>query len=606
MTGSLLDQTLGGDGTGTGFDRALGTPVVAGRGPTQNQAPPKADAAATPVITTGLIDALNRYQEELVKKGTYQIKDEYEMVIVGQSLKSAKIVPPGQVNQKSVPMGPGPRAPANQQKNPATQSQNTDAKNTSAFAGMSVIQFIDQYTRGSTYIYDQQTYIVDPKTGRNIPQGVPAQAVGWYRIGLQAVPLTDAGYDEKRNDYAYRITYQLSPYKVNDLQSPYFPTSKFQGVHKQYNYWFTGQNTSVLRYEQDFNYLYYLTINSPNPTDRTGKTTNKNEYIKKTFSPNSAQASMGQEKPVNEPGANAADYLYSPADQGRVKMTIVGDPAWIQQGEVWSGVAGEQLLFGPFLSDGTVNYEGQEVLFEILFNKPVDYDLTTGLMDPGQNNTNANRQQGRPGEALQTYVYRATEVVSMFSRGQFTQELNGVLVLFDLPNDQSQQLADSDTPDQSAAETNRLLRQNAGQTPTANATTANPTPPRPASFSPPASQFELEGFGDQNPPALPAPAPTAPTSSGQPVGTAASGAGAVVQQGGASGTGIGQPVSVQIFTTAGSTVTVTSLQQVRDLFNQGRITAQAQRQAEFQLNSATAAANAPTNAAPPQAQSREF
>jgi hypothetical protein len=121
-----------------------------------------------------------------------------------------------------------------------------------------------------------------------------------------------------------------------------------------------------------------------------------------------------------------------------------------------------------------------------------------------------------------------------------------------------------------------------------------------------ASQFELEGFGGPDPTILPAPAPLAPTSSGQPVGVAATGSAAVAQQGGASGTGLGQPVSVQVFTTTGSTVRVTNLQQVRDLFNQGRITAQAQRQAEFQLNLATTAANSPVTSVSPQDQAREF
>ena len=64
-------------------------------------------------------------------------------------------------------------------------------------------------------------------------------------------------------------------------------------------------------------------------------------------------------------------------------MTIVGDPAWIAQGDVWSGVNGPAVLDPSavaFLPDGTINYERQEALFEVGFNKPADYDLETGLM----------------------------------------------------------------------------------------------------------------------------------------------------------------------------------------------------------------------------------
>ena len=34
------------------------------------------------------------------------------------------------------------------------------------------------------------------------------------------------------------------------------------------------------------------------------------------------------------------------------------------------------------MPDGTINYEGQEILFELAWNKPADYDLETGIADP--------------------------------------------------------------------------------------------------------------------------------------------------------------------------------------------------------------------------------
>jgi hypothetical protein len=88
--------------------------------------------------------------------------------------------------------------------------------------------------------------------------------------------------------------------------------------------------------------------------------------------------------------ANAADYLYSPGDQGRVNLTIIGDPSWIAQGEVWSGIRSTQTqensddaqdpFLAPFLPDGTINYDAREVLFEVAWNTPADYDLGTGTI----------------------------------------------------------------------------------------------------------------------------------------------------------------------------------------------------------------------------------
>lgn len=436
-----------------------GVTVANSTSSTTNTAPPKASAASTPTITQGLAQALNQFQDDLVARGVFTVPDRYFITVETPAMQNARVIPPGQTNQRTVPMGPGPQGPANQQLNPATQSQNKDARNTSALAGMSIIQFMDQYTRTSTYVYDQQLDIRDSNTQAALTNATPNGVTAWYRVGLEAVPRQSGGYDPKRNDYAYDITYQLSPYKVNDLQSDYFAKPKFQGTHKKYNYWFTGENTQILKFEQDFNYLYYLTINSSQTVDAATQTTDYREYLKKAFSPRSAQSTMGTQGTTNEPSANAADYLYSPADQGQVSLEIMGDPAWLQQGELWAGVAGAGQLYGPFLDDGTINYEGQEVLFEIAFNQPVDYNFDTGIMDP--TTKNFDKTDSDAGSARQSYVYRAISVTSKFNKGEFTQDLDGVLILFDLTEQnrtqtESNQRDVSALPNESAAETQRL------------------------------------------------------------------------------------------------------------------------------------------------------
>ncbi len=258
------------------------------------------------------------------------------------------------VNLKQTPMTQAQTA--NQQKNPATQQVNNNAKTTKILAGTSIVQFLDQLVRTSTYIYDQQIAIYDPKTGQLIENGKGAETVGWYRIGLEAVPQTDK-FDTKRNDWAYDITYSVNIYAVSDVKSDFFPPPQFRGVQKTYRYWFTGENTQILDFSQDYNYLYYIVSNGPTSPRTT--TSNFREIEKRYYQVNSPESSQGQDDDkVNEPSANAADYLYSPGDQGRVSLKIVGDPAWIFQGETWSGIQGLNFNYGPFLPDGTINYEG--------------------------------------------------------------------------------------------------------------------------------------------------------------------------------------------------------------------------------------------------------
>jgi phage anti-repressor protein len=318
----------------------------------------------------------------------YTYPDTYKIVISHPEIASSSVVPPGPTDRKSKPMSNSAQ-PA--QRDSDRQFVQNSAKTVSIVAGTSIVQFLDQAVQRSEYIYQQQTKIKSTdNNGKEIDvvQNTGGRAFAWYTINLQATPRGTQYFDAKRNDYAYDITYEIAPYGVNQVKSEYFPKGRFRGVQKRYAYWFTGENTSVLEFEQDFNYLYYITVNSRQAAPIPLATFNYAVAEKRVFSPNSAQSNQGIEGNVNEPAANAADYLYSPGDQGRVNLTILGDPAWIAQGTVWSGVRSTRrsdyeqndVYFDAFLSDGTINYDAREVLFEIVFNTPRDYDLATGQL----------------------------------------------------------------------------------------------------------------------------------------------------------------------------------------------------------------------------------
>lgn len=285
-------------------------------------------------------------------------------------------------------------------------------------------------------------------------------------------------------------------------------------------------------------------------------------------------------------------------------MEIIGDPAWLQQGELWAGVAGGQFDYNPFLPDGTINYESQEPLFELLFNKPQDYDLSTGLADVGSNNYNASRSSGQPGEAVQTYIYKANHVTNTFSKGRYTQELEGTIVNFDMTDKEQSDKTRTPATTPTAArdpQKDRVFYQgpdNAGEY---------------------QSLFELEygvtaedtydtgtttGLPIQNNTPIPAAAQAAPTSGGQPVGTSSGLSPALSSGQVATGTAQGQPVSVQVFTTTGVR-TVTSNEEIQALFNRGQITAQERGQAAQALNIKQRAANAPVTNQPSQRIARE-
>lgn len=489
-------------------------------------APPKASAAPKPNIVSGVVEAMNLFEQEQVEKGIFDIANVYEVTFTSPILEQAETMPPGGLDKQQTPMVQNP-SNANQQLNPATQSMDPNAKTISAVAGTSLIQFLDKQIRSSSYIWDQQIWQVDPDTEQIVPNGTPAQSMAWYIIGLQADPIE---YDQKRYDYAYKITYQISPMLIQNLESEWFPKSEFKGVHKRYDYWFTGQNTEVLNYEQQFNNLYAQVVNGVQPN--TTETLDYRTYLKRVFQPRSNESDQGQAGKVNEPGANAADFLYSPADLERVKLSILGDPAWIFQGDIWAGVAGQKILYDGFFPDGTINVDTRQAMFEVTFNTPVDYDLDTGLMDPRTKQYGANRNLDFSKDAKYSFIFNALSCTSSFSKGKFTQEIVGVLKRF--PIKQNQVVTAKLVPDVTRAVQNdpatpatlaeRNARQSANAAPNslvARRTTLQPTTPATPTTSANSSTAQ-SGAANGTPTSPPTPTPARnapPTSQGQPAGT---------------------------------------------------------------------------------------
>jgi hypothetical protein len=387
---------------------------------TSPPAPEKANAAKSvkKTIRQGLMAALNSYQAELVTNGTYTYADTYSVEFANPSIASASIVSKG-ADKKSKPMTTATTAAGTI--DPNKQSMDNAAKTVSVVAGTQIVQAIDLILRSSSYITDQASVVVSENNQVQQSNGAPAQNLAWYKINCQTTPKQ---YDYKRNDYAYEIKYVISAYKINQMVSDYFLSPKYKGVHKQYNYWFTGENTEILSYEQNYNALYSAVL-SGGPGGQF-----VSEAIKRNFQPRSGESSQGAAGRTNEIGANAADYLYNPNDLQNVTLQIVGDPAWLQQGESFCGVSAQNFNFGPFLPDGTINYDSQQILFEILINTPQDYNLATGLIDPNSQSTIFQNGAQTPGAARQSYVYLANNCTSEFVKGKFTQVLKGSLMTY--------------------------------------------------------------------------------------------------------------------------------------------------------------------------------
>lgn len=391
-------------------------PTSAAAAPTQPASPANASAAPSKGsgnLFTALTDALNQYQQQRVKEKHYEIADEYVIAFADKAISNAQVVKPGPVTYKNT-------APKAVDTTAAKLDNNTDSVNVNSqtwqvLAGTQIVQLIDQIMRSSRYITDQQlgNYNED---GKWVPSKTanPKAQIAWYKISVSAKQL---GYDKKRRDNAYRMTFTISPYRINQMDSQYFPPGNYLGPHKVYDYWFTGLNTQVLSYEQEYNNAYYTTLTG-SAEDLAVQAPTGRDQRKRTYMATSENKGQGQANYVNEAADNAASFLYSVADLSEVIMKIVGDPAWLQQGEVSTGVNAQTFNYKPFNPDGTINYDSQQVTFTVSFNRPTDYDFNTGVM-------NLNSKSG---DSKETFAFLATTCKSVFSKGVFTQELGGTLL----------------------------------------------------------------------------------------------------------------------------------------------------------------------------------
>ena len=401
-----------------------------------NTAPPNASAAPKPsktTVGTGLMEALNNYQLTLLNNKDsagkpdplIQIADKYEIIFPESIIGDALIVPPNGLD-KSLTVGNNGGTAADQ-KLPNKQSMDPKSRARAASAGQQIVQFIEQVIRSSTYIQNQSNQVWNQSTGKYVNNPTRATQFAWFQVFCN---IDIIGYDYIRNDNAYRMTFTVVPYETPVLSS-YFPSGQFRGVHKSYPYWFTGLNNSVLSFEQSFNNQWTQALTGTlSPALNVQKTNfqtklDYNETWRRNIFPASGQSNQGGDKNTNEPGANAADFLYT-SDLASSKITIVGDPAWLPAPDY---IAFNTFTAQPFLQDGTINSIASGTYFEISFNTPADYNLQTGLIDP------ATAPSGQLNNTVTTR-YVATKATHIFKGGKFTQELEGAWITYDASQQQ--------------------------------------------------------------------------------------------------------------------------------------------------------------------------
>lgn len=386
----------------------------------------------------GLEEILNAIQEEKVKNKSQEVANKYKIVFD----KNAGDIADSLLEQQDPKNTSVGTQVTNSDQNTvgASNSNKSGAgakKNIPISAGKNTIQVIEEIIRQSAYVKDalSQDISEDPESSEK--SNPKPKQLRWFVIN----PVVQVGqWDTILKDWSHTITYYIKVYEVPYVKSLYAPeTKKYYGPHKRYSYWFTGENSEIITYEQQFNNLYYqeaADIAQGNNVIKSGKFSNA------PIATNARPAEDSTASTPNKSGAAAdtvSSSLYSPADTARAKITILGDPDFIDQscGSVGQSSPPTTTTVGR---DYTWNANGGQVFIEIDFNASTDYN-NQGLLSVNDQ-VKLWKYPPELQKVVKGVIYQVIQVDSTFNRGKFTQNLD--LVICNFPGGTSSASATSD------------------------------------------------------------------------------------------------------------------------------------------------------------------
>lgn len=379
----------------------------------------------------GLMQELNKIQQDLKDSGKVELMDVYEVEFAQEDIGESELVGEWYLKENS-PMTPVKNSTASNVSTAATQNSNKIDKSIrtiSINSGTSIIAAIDQIISQSKYIEDAvnqhpREEVIAPD-GKNVKvdQKEPKK-LKWYNITPHIQP---GEWDKKRNDWQYTIKYVIQEYDIPYVRSLYIKElSPYPGPHKRYSYWFTGKNTEIIGYDQDYNMLYFTAAALSSEVATPEDSVNNTAPI------------------VNQPGQNAnptsklpgwfeiinsvKTFLYSPGDQLKARIKILGDPDYLMTA---TGGAVDVITKKRYGDDYSINPNSGQVFIEVDFKEGVDYDTSTGLLEINDDIKFWDYPDSM--SEVKGMAYQVIQVTSNFNKGLFTQELKTIVPPFKGP-----------------------------------------------------------------------------------------------------------------------------------------------------------------------------
>jgi hypothetical protein len=444
----------------------------------------------------GLFSLLSKDQEESVKKKEIKIPNIYKVKYLGDAetrIGNASIVTKADLDKWK---WGGSGAETTSESNDSTAVNtvpNPTLRTFTIHGGTMIIQAVSQIIGQSTYLEDALKTVYKTTTQPNPTTGSPEEIknegpanVSWFHISVE---LSDPQWDDQTQDWAYTMTFLIETYETPVVLSAYTnPGMKYYGPHKRYEYWFTGQNSEVLEYSQDFDNTYIQVALNTNPTGEPGSPPENNPatgagQISVLSGPPQFGDTTGKLGIGMQAQNSYVTSLYDPGAYASAKLKILGDPDFLV---VESSTSINQLYSRFYGSNGyTVNANGGQVFIEVDFKEAVDYKNSTGTLSINDSIL-FWQYPAEIAKQIKGVSYQVRQVTSVFNGGRFVQDLD--LIINTFPGSAFEQEAN----DLTYGRENAATSGNAGPVPgDTNATSAdtgfkpepgssNPSPPNPS------------------------------------------------------------------------------------------------------------------------------
>ena len=384
------------------------------------------------IVTKSFTAAYNYWNLTEVDNGNAGYADQIKFVI-DEKISSSSIVDP---KKNSID-----NAPPTTAKDSARSGPDLSTSVFSLNAGTQIMSIIDMVMQNSDYILSQlndpatqnknpNTKQIDAQSLSDLKNGAP---VLWYRV-VPKIKLEK--FDKKRNKWGKTITYYIQPYTYHNNRHPAAPKTTPPGAVKDYQYFYTGQNTEVINFDIEFNALYYtaIQVNKGNttklnisPRDDDGKDNGKLEAQDTSIQPTQSemisgdQSTTGLNSETRSVAQNAGAviqsfYTNAKGDMINLKLNILGDPEFIKQDDIFYNPGFLKLTYkDQYLPNGgSLAMDNSEIFSNVTFKTPVDIDENTGLL----------RKDSKYSVSYFSGYYKVIKVDSEFRAGKFLQTLD--------------------------------------------------------------------------------------------------------------------------------------------------------------------------------------